>query len=415
MGKPSPSPKRRPRGPGANRLGPPLEAASRRQAEAAEKKAPTRVRSRGGRRLVENKARGTTVTTTGRVALPRRSSRRPAREVTVSPLDRRLGRDESSSPRAARMGCRMVTLASFAAASGHLFESTGLRLGDETSRRACHRTARHLVRHRDRAAPRAEFAEAGGEVEFLADGVMAPTRDGWRGTKMAIDLERPLGPSAGPSARAGRTLPDPTIRVAYAAPTPVRCSPSFMRCVTSPRRPRRRTASRARRPGEDRPGSPGVAGRRPAGLARPHRGDPRGRPHRRRPSGRRPVDRLLRQAHRSRGRLRPPADRSVDRRRWRGGFGEASRGASEGRGSRPARRSSGRHGGTGRDGQHLRVESALIETSRLKSRIESYSRTSPGDPPRGRGRSLNREPRRPLVSDKKSEPGGTRGMPTYSS
>jgi hypothetical protein len=53
-------------------------------------------------------------------------------------------------------------------------------------------------------------------VEFLTDGVMAPTRAGWREVKLARFQVRPRGAAAEVADRAARDLPDPTASVAYA-------------------------------------------------------------------------------------------------------------------------------------------------------------------------------------------------------
>ena len=63
---------------------------------------------------------------------------------------------------------------------------------------------------REAAPPQAAFAAAEGEVEFLTDGVMAPTRDGWRELKMAVYQKRPRGEPAEPDDWAERELPRPT-------------------------------------------------------------------------------------------------------------------------------------------------------------------------------------------------------------
>jgi hypothetical protein len=53
-------------------------------------------------------------------------------------------------------------------------------------------------------------------VEFLTDGVMAPTHGGWRELKMALYLKRPRGEPSEPNAWAERELPRPTVQAAYA-------------------------------------------------------------------------------------------------------------------------------------------------------------------------------------------------------
>lgn len=91
-----------------------------------------------------------------------------------------------------------------------------MRIDDETIRRHGHRAAVGLAARREAAPPAAAFAAAEGEVEFLTDGVMAPTRDGWREVKLARFQVRPAGEPAEPGAWADRELPGPTASVAYA-------------------------------------------------------------------------------------------------------------------------------------------------------------------------------------------------------
>ena len=114
------------------------------------------------------------------------------------------------------MACRAAVVCSFDAASDHLEELAAIRIDNETIRRACHRAAQGVLRQRQANPPRAAFAEALGEVEFLTDGVMVPTREGWREMKMADYLKRLLGDPAEPAEWADRALPAPSIQVAYA-------------------------------------------------------------------------------------------------------------------------------------------------------------------------------------------------------
>ena len=92
-----------------------------------------------------------------------------------------------------------------------------MRIADETIRRACHRAAADLAERREVEAPKAAFEAAPGEVEFLCDGVMAPTREGWRELKLAVYLKRPPGEPAEPEGWADRDLPRPSAQVAYAS------------------------------------------------------------------------------------------------------------------------------------------------------------------------------------------------------
>ncbi len=91
-----------------------------------------------------------------------------------------------------------------------------MRLDDETIRRHCHRAAAQRVKQRDAHPPGAAFAAAQGDIEFLTDGVMAPTRGGWRELKLARFQVRPRGGPAEVADWATRDLPDPTASVAYA-------------------------------------------------------------------------------------------------------------------------------------------------------------------------------------------------------
>jgi hypothetical protein len=150
------------------------------------------------------------------VALQRRSLRCGRCGLTAYPLDDRIGLEGFLSPQATRLACLSAATWSFDVASDRLEELAGVRIDDETIRRHCHRAAEELVKRRDAAPPKEAFAAAEGEVEFLTDGVMSPTRDGWRELKMALYLKRPLGESAEPKDWADRELPRPTVSAAYA-------------------------------------------------------------------------------------------------------------------------------------------------------------------------------------------------------
>lgn len=136
--------------------------------------------------------------------------------VTAYPADSRIGLDGFLSPQAQRLACLAAATWSFDIAAERLDEMAGIRLDDETIRRHVHSTAARRTEHRDAHPPRAAFAAASGEVEFLTDGVMAPTRDGWRELKLARFQVRPRGAAAGVADWATRELPDPTASVCYA-------------------------------------------------------------------------------------------------------------------------------------------------------------------------------------------------------
>ena len=157
------------------------------------------------------------MTAAGRVALRRRSLLCRDCGLTAYPLDARLGLDGFLSPQATRLACLASASWSFDVASDRLAEFAGVRIDDETLRRHCHRAAQVLAQRRDDAPPQETFSVAEGEVEFLADGVMAPTLEGWRELKMALYQKRLRGAAAEPDAWATRELPRPTASAAYAA------------------------------------------------------------------------------------------------------------------------------------------------------------------------------------------------------
>ena len=156
------------------------------------------------------------MTAAGRVGLTRRSLRCPGCGVTAYPLDERVGLDGFLSPQATRLACLAAASWSFDIASDRLEEIAGLRIDDETIRRHCHRAAEMAGRRRQADPPRSGFTAAGGEIEFLTDGVMAPTRGGWREVKMALFQARTPGEPAEAADWADRELPPPSAAAAYA-------------------------------------------------------------------------------------------------------------------------------------------------------------------------------------------------------
>ena len=155
------------------------------------------------------------MTAAGRVVAARRSMRCGGCGLTAYPADDRIGLDDFLSPGAVRLACLAAASWSFDVASDRLDEMAGVRVDDETIRRHVHRAAVGLAARRE-AAPPPALAAAGGNREFLTDGVMAPTRDGWREVKMARFQARPDGEPAEVADWAGRQLPPPTASVAYA-------------------------------------------------------------------------------------------------------------------------------------------------------------------------------------------------------
>lgn len=157
------------------------------------------------------------MTAAGRVTLRRRYFRCPGCGMTCYPLDARLGLGDFLSPRATRLACLAVATWSFAVAADRLDELAGVRVDDETLRRYTEPAARVLMERRQATLPAAgSFAAAAGRTEFATDGVMAPSRDGWREVKLAVFQKRPDGPPAEPAEWATRLLPAATASVAFA-------------------------------------------------------------------------------------------------------------------------------------------------------------------------------------------------------
>lgn len=156
------------------------------------------------------------MTTAGRVTLTRRYFRCPGCGLTSYPLDARLGLEAFLSPRATRLACLAVSTWSFAIAADRLNELAGVRVDDETLRRYSEPAARALMERREARLPAEAFAAAEGRTEFATDGVLAPTRDGWREVKIAIFQKRADGAPAEPEEWATRTLAAATATVSLA-------------------------------------------------------------------------------------------------------------------------------------------------------------------------------------------------------
>jgi hypothetical protein len=151
------------------------------------------------------------------VSLTRRYFRCPACGLTSYPLDGHLGLAGFLSPHATRLACLAVATWSFAVAADRLAELAGVRIDDETLRRHAEPAAAALLGRREERMPAAgPFAAAPGHVEFATDGVMAPTREGWREVKLGVFQKRPDGTPAEVEDWAGRKLPAATASVAFA-------------------------------------------------------------------------------------------------------------------------------------------------------------------------------------------------------
>jgi hypothetical protein len=100
----------------------------------------------------------------------------------------------------------------------------GLSLSKERIRQACHRQGQRLAvwQKQEQKTPKA-FAAAAGQVEFSTDAGKVNTLEaGWKDLKIAVFQKRPCAEPAIPAEWDRRTLPEPTVRVAWAGIAPIK-------------------------------------------------------------------------------------------------------------------------------------------------------------------------------------------------
>jgi hypothetical protein len=125
------------------------------------------------------------------------------------------------SPQARRMACLAGVTVSFARAQRLLDQLCGWSVSDETLRHVCYRAARQVAAWRGRpAASREAFQKAKGDVELQIDAAKVNTDTGWRDVKIGIFAKRPAGAPSTPDDYQRRTLPPPSVRVAFCAIEP---------------------------------------------------------------------------------------------------------------------------------------------------------------------------------------------------
>ena len=129
------------------------------------------------------------------------------------PADAVLGIDGYLTTQAIRLICLAGGQRSFANAEMLLKELCGWRVSDERIRQACHAEADRIATWRADAPTEAKTPP----VEFQVDATKVNTDGGWRDRKIAVFAWRPCGPAASPDGWAQRTLPKPTMRLAFAA------------------------------------------------------------------------------------------------------------------------------------------------------------------------------------------------------
>lgn len=136
----------------------------------------------------------------------------------VVPLDAWAGlKRDALTPRGRRLVVYAGTGRSFDQASEQLREMCGIRVSDQTIRRACDRCgqqAKAYLEQDDRAFE--TVRHSAGERELSVDGAKVNTTKGWREIRGVIACRRPAGSPAGVREWKQRDLPKPTARVAWA-------------------------------------------------------------------------------------------------------------------------------------------------------------------------------------------------------
>jgi hypothetical protein len=119
---------------------------------------------------------------------------------------------------------RMLSLAgmswSFDRASAHLAELCLLKISNDTIRTVSEEEGQAAQRWIDKSPRPAEvFQQAKGEQEFYTDGVTVNTTEGWRDLRLNVMDKREAGLPVTPQqwAEAGRVLPEPAVRIAWAS------------------------------------------------------------------------------------------------------------------------------------------------------------------------------------------------------
>lgn len=161
------------------------------------------------------------MTVVGEIDLSRRYYRCKKCGASCLPLDQWSGLVGGMSTPGAR---RMLSLAgmswSFDTASDHLHELCRLKVSNDTIRNVSEEegeAARQWIARSPR--PAEVFKAAEGDQEFYTDGVSVNTTGGWRDLRLNVMDKREAGLPAMPRqwADAGRVLPEPSVRIAWAS------------------------------------------------------------------------------------------------------------------------------------------------------------------------------------------------------
>lgn len=158
------------------------------------------------------------VSVVGDVTVPRRYHYCGRCRHGVVPLDAWAGLDATRlTPR----GRRLIVLAgsdhSFDVASDRLDRMCGVRVSDQTVRRACQQSGQRAQAYLERSRAAAQpLRQATGQVECLLDGAKVNTIEGWREIRAVVVCKREPGKPADLRHWDDRVLPDPSASWSWA-------------------------------------------------------------------------------------------------------------------------------------------------------------------------------------------------------
>jgi len=107
---------------------------------------------------------------------------------------------------------------SFDLASDTLERLCGMRVSDQTVRRACEREGERAQTYLQSQSQATEpIAQADGDLEWSTDGAKVNTTEGWREIRGLLACKRERGEPAGVAQWQARPLPQPHVKLAWAA------------------------------------------------------------------------------------------------------------------------------------------------------------------------------------------------------
>jgi len=158
------------------------------------------------------------ITVVGRIDLSRRYCACRHCGTSRVPFDEWAGQEKGHvSARAKRIVCLAASSWSFDQASKNLLEMTGIDVSDQTIRRIAEiEGAKAHAWLASSSLAVADVKLAKGNAEFLTDGTIVNTREGWKEVRLTVACKRPTGEGRDPAAFTvleSRGLPPPTSRL----------------------------------------------------------------------------------------------------------------------------------------------------------------------------------------------------------